>query len=152
MKQHEFDELRGQLEPIRPILQALAHHHGLIADRSVGRYPRLRYDGESVDGVRIGIDFWMSFDEAGQYRRSCTDETPYELAGVASVTRLEADGLYRYSLVRTAYAARPYKETLKTLREDADRLLDELKSTTRSEVLARGRRTRLPNGNLADEQ
>ena len=144
MRQQELAVLRRQLEPVQPILRAFAQHHGLRADRNVGRYPRLRYDGEGVDGVRIGIEFWMSFDETGHYRRSCTDETPYELAGVASVTRLEADGLCRYSLVRTAYEARPFKEALETLHEDADRLLAELKSTTRTEVIRAGRRTRLP--------
>ena len=103
-----------------------------------GFYPRVRADRERT--WFLGIDFWMSLDERGKYRTEWNRETPFQLGGVASITRQEGAELIRYRKPYVLYASRPYDVAVRTLGADVTAVADVIESWSEETIIGAGER------------
>jgi hypothetical protein len=103
-----------------------------------GFYPRVRADREGT--WFLGIDFWMTLDERGQYRTEWKRQTPFELSGIASITRQEGAELIRYRKPHVLYAARPYDLALQTLEADLTSVAQVIESWSDETIIGTGER------------
>jgi hypothetical protein len=114
-----FESLGASMQAeARPIFDQFVSDHGLVYAEGVGRYPRLRAEQSRPDGSVAWIELWMGLDEHGQYFTQFRDDLPHELSGGLRVERTEPGGRVRYAKLAAAYTDRPYRDALRTLRED----------------------------------
>jgi hypothetical protein len=115
---------------------------GFRLPQQTGLYPRVH--AERDEPWFLGIDFWMSLDEQGRYRTEWTRDTPFELSGVAAITREENGELVRYRRRYVLYAARPYDVAVRTLGADVIEVADVVEGWSREAVILTGERASIP--------
>lgn len=108
-----------------------------------GVYPHVRMEKDDSD-FRLASDFWISLDASGKYPLGWTRFAPFDLAGVASIDRVEQGRKVRYRQASLVYARRPYADALATLAEDSAKLVAALGAFTPESVLSNGERFVLP--------
>jgi hypothetical protein len=143
MDEQTIERLRAQLEQVWPIFDDFNTAHGFHYARDVGNYPRVRIERSLSANGAMWLEFWMTLDDAGRYRESCTDDTPYELSGGVSFERIEGDATNRYYMTHAIYTARPFRSALATLRGDLETLFVAVGTNTREQVLSSGIKVRI---------
>jgi hypothetical protein len=113
-------------------------HRGFGLPEQTGFYPRVRAERE--EPWLLGIDFWMTLDEGGDYRTEWSREAPFELGAAAAITRQEGPDLIRYWKRYVLYASRPYDVALRVLATDVIAVAEVIESWTEQTIVGTGER------------
>jgi len=129
MSPEDFERLRRYLEvEVHPIFDAFVLSHDLTRATRLGRYPRVRAERTRDDGAVLWIEFCMALDPQGRYFEEFFEGAPHELGAGVFIDVQEKEELVRYHETLALYMDRPYVLAVKTLKEDLERLWEQVAS------------------------